>query len=150
MSPYVSCSCVPRTLGASAWSSCCATVLNPSYDPCAGRGCTHDAGSIRNLALERFAASSVVSCSHEGCSVMLPMRRVEEHEAQCAHRPLPCPAAEDGCTETFGSEGVVCEHLMVSHGASLTDLTWDAPSRSATCEPMVIPPGMPPHLALEL
>ncbi|RUS89919.1 hypothetical protein EGW08_002360 [Elysia chlorotica] len=83
--------------------------------------CRGPLGNIRNLAMEKVAASVPFPCrySNNGCPLTLLHTEKSEHEDTCEHRPYTCPCPGASC-KWQGSLEQVMPHLMQSHKSITT------------------------------
>lgn len=77
--------------------------------------------NIRNLALEKLAASVLFPCKYSvtGCTGTFHHSAKAEHEAVCEYRPYSCPCPGASC-KWLGQLDQVMSHLMQSHKSITT------------------------------
>lgn len=71
----------------------------------------------RKDALEARLRSMAVTCSLEGCGLVLPHEQLAEHMKRCDWRTRPCPLAASSHCEWRGRGDAVEEHVTQVHGA---------------------------------
>lgn len=83
--------------------------------------CRGQAPSIRNLAMERVAATVYFPCRYQsnGCLNALLHTDKIEHEEQCEFRPYSCPCPGASCKWT-GNLDEVMDHLLTQHKSITT------------------------------
>ena len=87
--------------------------------------CRGGLDNIRNLAMEKLAASVLFPCkySSNGCPDTLQHTSKGEHEISCEYRPYVCPCPGASC-KWAGQLDQVMQHLTVQH-RSITTLQGD-------------------------
>ncbi|XP_060566537.1 E3 ubiquitin-protein ligase SIAH1A-like [Ruditapes philippinarum] len=83
--------------------------------------CRGPLGNIRNLAMEKVAATVNFPCKYanNGCQTTLLHSEKPEHEETCEYRPYCCPCPGASCKWQGGLEQVM-PHLMSSHKSITT------------------------------
>ncbi|XP_052800373.1 E3 ubiquitin-protein ligase SIAH1A-like [Mya arenaria] len=83
--------------------------------------CRGPLGNIRNLAMEKVAATVNFPCKYanNGCQTTLLHTEKPEHEETCEFRPYCCPCPGASCKWQGGLEQVM-PHLMSSHKSITT------------------------------
>ncbi|VDK23560.1 unnamed protein product [Taenia asiatica] len=78
--------------------------------------CRGNLENIRNLAMEKLAASILFPCKYAltGCTETFHYTVKAEHESVCEHRPYSCPCPGASC-KWLGQLDQVMPHLLQSH-----------------------------------
>ncbi|CDS42403.1 e3 ubiquitin protein ligase siah1 [Echinococcus multilocularis] len=83
--------------------------------------CRGNLENIRNLAMEKLAASILFPCKYAltGCAETFHYTVKAEHESVCEHRPYSCPCPGTSC-KWLGQLDQVMPHLLQSHKSITT------------------------------
>ncbi|VDD83467.1 unnamed protein product [Mesocestoides corti] len=83
--------------------------------------CRGNLENIRNLAMEKLAASILFPCKYAltGCTKTFHYSAKAEHESVCEHRPYSCPCPGASC-KWLGQLDQVMPHLLQSHKSITT------------------------------